>query len=447
MLMGPRFLFYCHDTFGLGHFRRTLSLAQHFTATLPRTEALIVTGSPLAYAFELPPHVDYIKLPAVTKRSDGTYSAHSLALEFTALRDLRAALLRETAQAYHPDVFLVDHAPLGLEREALPTLTFLRTTHPTCLCVLGLRDILDASHLVRHSWTQEGIYGALEQFYHLILVYGSQRFFDTVTEYALSPTVAQRVHFCSYLDRLTTAFSQSVATHTDPRVTDLRRELAPYADRLVVLTAGGGGDGFSLMQAYLLGLGQLEKPAFTSVLVTGPLMEANELCTLRELAATLPAGTVRIEPFLPNPLPLFAAADLVVSMAGYNTVCELLALGQRILLVPRATPRQEQLVRATLLAEHELVHMLHPEHLIPERLIDLVLHSLVQPRPRAEQLVEAGIVFHGQTIAAQAMLEGLGALYDQQRRMMRLQQRIISNLLSELSALDDQQRLLMQAFV
>lgn len=413
--MGLRFLLYCHDTFGLGHFQRTLSLAKYFTSMVPGAEALIVTGSPLAHAFELPPHVDYVKLPSVTKRSDGTYAAQSITLEFTAMRDLRAVLLRETAQAYQPDVFLVDHAPLGLKREALPTLAFLRTTYPTCLCVLGLRDILDASHLVRYSWTQEGVYGTLEQLYHLILVYGTQEFFDIVTEYGLSPTVSQRVRFCGYLDRLKTAFSQSVAMHTDLRVADLRRELAPYTDRLVVLTAGGGGDGFPLMQSYLLGLGRLEKPSFTSVLVTGPLMDANERHMLCELAATLPAGTVRIESFLPNPLLLFAAADLVVSMAGYNTVCELLALGQRTLLVPRFTPRQEQLVRATLLAERGLVHMLHPEHLTPERLIDLVIDSLLQPRPRAEQLVEAGIVFHGQTIATQAILEGLSTLHDQKR--------------------------------
>ena len=418
-MVGLRFLFYCHDTFGLGHFRRTLSLAKHFTALLPDTEALIVTGSPLAHAFELPPRVDYIKLPAVTKRSDGTYAAHSLTLEFTAIRDLRAVLLREAAQAYHPDVFLVDHAPLGLKREALPTLTFLRTTYPTCLCVLGLRDILDARHLVRHSWIQEGVYSALEQLYHLILVYGSQQLFDIVTEYALSPAVAQRVRFCGYLDRLTTAFPKNEAnSYTDPCILDLRPEVALDTDRLVVLTAGGGGDGFPLMQAYLLGLGRLEKPDFTSVLVTGPLMDANELRMLRELAATLPAGTVRIESFLPNPLHLFAAADLVVSMAGYNTVCELLALGQRTLLVPRCIPRQEQLLRATLLAERGLVHMLRPEHLTPQRLIDLVQHSLLQPRPRTEQLLEAGIVFHGQTIAAQAMLEGLSTLHDQTSRRL-----------------------------
>ena len=378
-----------------------------------------MTGSSMAQAFGLPPRVDFIKLPAVTKLSDGTYTARSLDMEFATLHDLRAALLRETAQAYHPDVFLVDHAPLGLKGEALPTLKLLRATRPECLCVLGLRDILDASSLVRQAWAQEGIYSTLEHLYHLILVYGCQKFYDPVAEYALPPAIAQRVHFCGYLDRLAKTFPQDGDAYARLRTTTLRRELALDADRLIVLTAGGGGDGFSLMHAYLLGLRQLAKAAFTSVLVTGPFIEASELRMLRELAARLPAGTAHIEPFRPDLLTLFTDADLIVSMAGYNTVCELLALRQRALLVPRIAPRQEQLVRAILLAERGLAQMLHPEHLTPERLIDLVLHSLAQPRPRVEQLVEAGIVFHGQTMAAQVMLEGLRALHDQQRLVTR----------------------------
>ena len=419
-----RFLFYCHDSFGLGHFRRTLSLAEYCTATLPRAEVLIVTGSPMAHAFGLPPRVDFIKLPTVTKLSDGTYTARSLDMEFAALLDLRAALLRETAQAYHPDVFLVDHAPVGLKGEALPTLKLLRATRPECLCVLGLRDIIDASNLVRQAWAQEGIYSTLEHLYHLILVYGCQKFYDPVVEYALPPTIAQRVHFCGYLDRLAKTFPQAGDTPACLLTTTLRRELPSSADRLVVLTAGGGGDGFPLMHTYLLGLRQLAKAAFTSVLVSGPLMEASELRMLHELAASLPAGTARIEPFRPDLLPLFTDADLVVSMAGYNTVCELLALRQRALLVPRIAPRQEQLVRATLLAERGLVQMLHPEHLTPERLIDLVLHSLAQPRLRAEQLAEAGIVFHGQGRAIYAVLEQLRSLRDQRRMVTQVTARV-----------------------
>src|SRR5579859_707031 len=126
------------------------------------------------------------------------------------------------------------------------------------------------------------------------------------------------------------------------------------------------------MHSYLLGLQHLPLIPFASVLVTGPLMDADEQRELHELATTLPTGMVRVESFLPDPLPLLSAADLVVSMAGYNTTCELLALRQRVLLVPRATPRQEQLIRASLLVRHGLAHMLHPEQLTPERLMDSV---------------------------------------------------------------------------
>ena len=51
---------------------------------------------------------------------------------------------------------------------------------------------------------------------------------------------------------------------------------------------------------------------------------------------------------------LQAAADLVVGMGGYNTVCETLTSGIPSLLIPRETPRKEQLIRAKILYEHHL---------------------------------------------------------------------------------------------
>lgn len=409
-----RFLLYCHDTFGLGHVRRTLSLAAHFTATLPNAEVLIVTGSPLAHAFTLPPRTDYIKLPAVTKMSDGAYRARSLDMEFAAIRDLRTTMLRDIAQAYRPNVFLVDHAPQGLKGEALSTLAMLRATQPACLRVLGLRDIIDAGSLIQRTWKQEGVYDTLEHGYDLILVYGSQRLYDIGEEYALPATVERRVRYCGYLDRVEQTCLMDEVTPPDFYPLTLRHALRPPADRQVVLTAGGGGDGFPLMNAYLLGLQRLPSIPFSSVLITGPLMDVDEQRELHELAATFPTAKVRIEAFLPDPLPLLSAADLVVSMAGYNTTCELLALRQRVLLVPRATPRQEQLIRASLLARHRLVSMLHPEQLTPERLMDSLQQSLSQPRPHEGQLTAAGISFHGQTVARQAIVDGLYGLYDRQ---------------------------------
>lgn len=396
-----RFMFYSHDTFGLGHIRRTLAIASHIAATVPNSEALIVTGSPLADTFTMPPHVDFIKLPAVTKHADGSYGARTLRLDFDSIRELRARLLREAAHVYAPDVFLVDHAPLGLRGEALPALRMLRATRPQCLRVLGLRDIVDSATKVRCAWTQEGVYAALEQLYDQILVYGCEQIYDVATQYALQPAIRQRLHYCGYLDRVPPEYVHP-SEQMRGRLRTARRAWAADDQRLVVVTAGGGGDGFTLLRSYAQSL-QSRAPDVASVLLTGPLMSEVEVRTLRELAAALPTPSVRVEVFLPDPLPLLASADLVVSMAGYNTVCEVLALERRSLLVPRTTPREEQLVRARLLRERGLADLLNPDDLAPESMAAAVERALARLRPSRLAQSLAGFRWGGQHAAARAL--------------------------------------------
>lgn len=397
-----RFLLYCHDTYGLGHLRRALTLAAHFVNTWPNAEVLVVTGSPLAHAYELPPRVDYVKLPAATKTRSGDYHSRSLGLGFSSIRDLRATLLLETARAYRPNVFLVDHAPQGLKGEALPALQMLKFSQPDCLRVLGLRDIVDDGQAVQKAWTAEGIYQTLEQDYDLILVYGSQGLFDVAKEYGLPGQVKKRIRYCGFLNRVS---DSSTATRPRP----IPREARP----LVAVTAGGGGDGFPLMRDYLMGLGALAEVPFSSVLLTGPLMEQAERDQLRALADRLPSDRLRLEQFMMDPLPLLRSADLVVAMAGYNTTCELLAMRQRMLLVPRIRPRQEQFIRAMLLARHGLAHLLSPNDMTPETLVAGVRRALVQPRPNPRRLAAAGISFDGQAAARGAIVEALQGRWGQ----------------------------------
>ena len=44
-LEGTRILFYSHDSYGLGHLRRTLTLATAMRAAIPDASILIATGS------------------------------------------------------------------------------------------------------------------------------------------------------------------------------------------------------------------------------------------------------------------------------------------------------------------------------------------------------------------------------------------------------------------
>ena len=40
----PRFLLYSHDSFGLGHLRRSLTLSEGLLESFPQAELLVVTG-------------------------------------------------------------------------------------------------------------------------------------------------------------------------------------------------------------------------------------------------------------------------------------------------------------------------------------------------------------------------------------------------------------------
>ena len=61
---------------------------------------------------------------------------------------------------------------------------------------------------------------------------------------------------------------------------------------------------------------------------------------LAQLARRIPG--VVLQAFSDDMMSLIDAADLVVAMGGYNTVCEVLTLGKRAIVVPRVRPVQEQ---------------------------------------------------------------------------------------------------------
>ena len=85
---------------------------------------------------------------------------------------------------------------------------------------------------------------------------------------------------------------------------------------------------------------------------------------------------MRIVPFVEDSLSVIAAADLMVCMAGYNTLAEVLRVGRRALVVPRAGPSAEQRMRSQLFLERGLVDVVFPEELSPQRLAERMLDGL-----------------------------------------------------------------------
>ena len=104
----PRIMFYSHDTFGLGHLRRSRALASAITASDSQASALILTGSPVAGRFTFPRRVDHVRLPGVTKLADGSYVSQTIGMGIDDVTELRSSLIRTAVKQYQPDVLVVD---------------------------------------------------------------------------------------------------------------------------------------------------------------------------------------------------------------------------------------------------------------------------------------------------------------------------------------------------
>ena len=380
-----KILMYSHDSYGLGHLRRTLTLAEAFVERNRDTSALILTGSTVSDAFRLPRGVDIVKLPSAIKVANQVYESSRMLIDFESLKDLRSGLILSAAEAFEPDVFIVDKAPLGMKREVRPTLKYFRDSRPSTLTVLGLRDVLDDPQYIRRHWKEGRIAEAIEEFYDLTLVYGPREVYDPLPEYGLSEEALDRSHYIGYVGR-------NPAPETD---SDL-----PFRPGYVLVTAGGGGDGLLLIESYLESLKRPE-PSFESLVVTGPLMDDGAKREIERLARELRA---RVMEFRPDMERLIKSAGAVVAMGGYNTTVELLAARKSALIVPRVEPRVEQLIRAERLADLGLVEMIHPNDLTP-RLVRSKVEELLKRNPvsahrvgvdlsgasRAVDLVTAGI--------------------------------------------------------
>ncbi|MGH7149159.1 MAG: glycosyltransferase family protein, partial [Planctomycetota bacterium] len=285
---GLRIFLYSHDTYGLGHFRRNLLLSRAISRGIPDASILCATGSPRSHSFPLPPNFDYLKLPSTTKDREGGYRARTLGLSIREITRMRARLLRESMVSFQPDLVLVDHAPLGMAGELRFALRALRRRFPSTRVVLGLRDIVDAPERIRAEWSRPAIRQALEGLYDRILVYGSRRVFDLPREYGLGPSVRAKTRFVGYL--------QPDPVPVSPELT--RASLGVGRHAVVLVTVGGGGDGFPLLRTYLRALDEDPSPKFESVLVAGPLLSPGKRARLRTLAAGREG--VRLIDFAPN---------------------------------------------------------------------------------------------------------------------------------------------------
>ena len=358
-----RVLMYSHDTFGLGHLRRCRTIAHALAHDYRGLSILIISGSPVAGAFNYRARVDFLKIPSVIKLRNGEYTSLARHIDLEETLVMRQSIIRHTAETFQPDIFIVDKEPLGLRGEIEDTLAYLKTRG--VVTVLGLREVMDAPHILEAEWRQHDVLRKVGSLYDMVWVYGPADFYDPLTGLDVPQSVRSKLTYVGFLQRELSG--SELPGHR------------PEGDYILV-TPGGGGDGAELIHNVLDAYRQ--DPALThkAMVVLGPYMPARQRRKLVRKSQGIPA--VRIIEFDNQMEDLEAGAKAVVAMGGYNTFCEILSFDRPALIVPRVAPRQEQLIRARRAAELGLVEMLLPEEAADAARLSAALKALPgKPRP------------------------------------------------------------------
>ncbi|WP_426035619.1 glycosyltransferase family protein [Cypionkella sp. TWP1-2-1b2] len=362
-LENARILMYSHDTFGLGHLRRCRTIAHALVQEYSGLMVLIVSGSQIAGAFDYRARVDFVKIPSVIKLRNGEYSSLSEHIDVHDTIKMRRSIIRHTAETFAPDIFIVDKEPMGLRGEIEETLAYLKSKGTTL--ILGLREVMDAPRLLDVEWKRNDVMGKIERTYDHIWVYGPPDFYDPLIGLDVPPSVREKMEFVGFLQRRS----------AQEKLSEKRRD----SDYLLV-TTGGGGDGADLIDNVLNAY--LHDPNLTqkALVVLGPYMPGEQRTEFLRKGQAIPQ--IEVIEFDTRMEELIAGSAGVVAMGGYNTYCEILSFDKPALIVPRTTPREEQLLRATRAAELGMIEMLLPvEAADPARMASALRALPMRPHP------------------------------------------------------------------
>ncbi len=359
-----RVAIYAHDTYGLGHFRRSMAIAKALMDVESNVQVLLISGSPVAHLFPVPVGIKVVQLPPVVKVGVDRYEPRNPGLTLSLLIRARTQIITEALSRFRPDVLLVDHSPAGLKGELASALERLGRKAATIRKVLGLRDIVDDPDSTMKLWMEQQAYYAMEEVYDDIMVYGEREIFDVAEMYQMSPRLAKKLNYVGYLGR--TDDNYGIGKGID----GFKLPDTPY----LLVTAGGGGDGVELMR---LGIEAAHILKLKPILCVGPLMANADTQSIIDAADTSADATV-VE-FIPNMVSAMAGSAGVLSMGGYNSLCEVLSAGKTAVVVPRQWPRTEQSIRARAFAARGLVEMVDPADSNPATVALAVKRAMDSP--------------------------------------------------------------------
>ncbi len=345
-----KIIFYCQYVFGMGHFFRSLEIARALSG---HDVTLVVGGRKVAV--DLPAHVTLVRLPALYMDEKFTtlYPAET-GLTVEEIKDARQKLLVSLFEQQRPDLFMVELFPFGrsiFEFELIPLLQSIRAgDFGPLLTVCSLRDVLVEKKVPAEY--EQRVLDHLDSFFDLLLVHSDNRLLRLDETFSRAADIRIPVEYTGFVTK---------AVVPEP-ATQVRSRLGLSAnEKLIVASAGGGRSGYRLLDGVIDACHLLGGPNPVRLeLFAGPFMDSAEYRGLEAKSG----GGIHVRRFSKHFASYLTAADLSISMAGYNTCMNLLVARVPSLVYPYRR-QQEQPLRAEKIKDVIPMKILEDRDLAP----------------------------------------------------------------------------------
>jgi predicted glycosyltransferase len=261
----------------------------------------------------------------------GRFRSHDRNLTTERAWAVRSERIQATLREVRPEVVLVELFPFGRAKFARELVPLLEAAHALgALTACSLRDILVSSRANQRAYDDRARELA-DAHLDAVLVHGDPRF--ARLEETFSPTTPLRtpIHYTGFVTNL--------------------KGTVPFRERepVIVVSAGGGRVGEPLLRAAL----ESTSPRGMRLrAIAGPLMPEEAFHNLKRPVplpgATRLTGTVpgwQVVRSVPDLGVELARASGSVSQCGYNTALDILRTRVPALVVPYATPEEDEQMR------------------------------------------------------------------------------------------------------
>ena len=360
-----KIIFYCQYVWGMGHFIRSLE----FTRALSDHDVTLIVGGQ-EVEVDLPEHVRLLRLPVLYMDEKFTRLIPGIpGQSVEQIQHERKKTIYSLMEHLQPDLFIVELYPFGRSMfgfELEPLLEDIREGrfgHVKAIC--SLRDIL--------------VEKKDQPAYEKRVLQKLNRHFDALLIHSDPALLRLEETFSRVRDiNIPVVYTGFITQQTDPaNGSSLRKELAISCEqKFIVASAGGGRSGYTLLTSVIDACELLrDRLPLRLEVFTGPFMENEEF---EKLSARTSAG-FRIRRYTKRFLDYLYAADLSVSLAGYNTCMNLLVTKVPALIYPYARQR-EQPMRVNKIKNMLPMKVLDENEVQPVPLSKHIEQLLHQPR-------------------------------------------------------------------